>query len=48
MCTRNTTEKGVFTPEKMITQAKSLELTVVERFNTGNMQDLNQRGGGLA
>ena len=24
MCTRNAMEKGVFTPEKMITQAKSI------------------------
>ena len=48
MCTRNTMGKGVFTPEKMITHAKSIRLTVEERFNTGNMHDLNQRGGGLA
>ena len=41
-------EKGIFTPEKMITQDKSISLTVEERFNTGNMHDLNQRGGGLA
>ena len=41
-------EKGVFTPEKMITKAKSIYQNVEERFNTGNMYDLNQRGGGLA
>ena len=48
MCTRNAMEKGVFTPEKMITQAKSIRQTVEEKFNTGNMHDLNQRDDGLA
>ena len=48
MCTRNTIEKGVFTPEENETQAKNISITVEERFNTGNIYELNQRGDGLA